>query len=615
MEIKDSIKDGARLPIDPSVPKDLSKLTTLCWKQNPKHRPDFSAIIVTLTDNTTKFTPPLTKIFSRLKSRDERHPKVKAPLSEIPLVYKPSFISKYRSRKVYLIAFAFLCLVLISTGVGIFFALNTNRSVSENGAIPQETLTASEIPTNPTLVITGTASTTSILSSNLYAPDSTALSDLSNTTRQSASSIALSLSMGTNSFSRDSTQISSELTLTSVSTTQNEVSSSLSYDGFSASSASASTSQLDLITSNDVSSTLSYVDTSASSNSASSTQLDLTTSGDEFSTTTTLYSDTITAFSDSSITNTEIQTSKDPLSSSTETIIELASTTTMPLASDSSSTTFLMALTTSTFTSSITTTTSARPNYTTIPVVSTFATLGITSSSYRSMAFRKSDNMTFVVDVTYGVIKSISSSGVVSTVVAGGTSAVNGPLNTARFVKPYGIAVNINDLIVTDQTHSIRVINQTDVYTLVGDLSGNSSISVEAPTGVAIDKSGNIYWAQDNGLIKKRDTNGIITDMCGYSGSGHNDGPASDAKFNFPRAIKFGSNNDVFYISDSHYVRTMNMSGYVSTLAGGGSTGSTDGVGLEARFFNPNGLVLDGGGNLIIADSQNHIIRSMDLAT
>ena len=224
--------------------------------------------------------------------------------------------------------------------------------------------------------------------------------------------------------------------------------------------------------------------------------------------------------------------------------------------------------------------------------------------------------MTFVTDIFSGFIRSVSSSGVVSTVITGNTIAVDGPRNTARFVNPYGITVNINDdLIVADQTHNIRVINQTHVYTLVGDLSGNSSISVDSPAGVAVDNSGNVYWAQGNGMIKKCDTNGIVTNFSGYSGSGYAEGPASEAKFTLPRGIIFDSNNNIFYISSNHYISKMNMSGYVTTLAGNGGSGSTNGVGLAARFFTPNGLALDGRGNLIIADSQNQLIRSMNLTT
>lgn len=51
---------------------------------------------------------------------------------------------------------------------------------------------------------------------------------------------------------------------------------------------------------------------------------------------------------------------------------------------------------------------------------------------------------------------------------------------------------------------------------------------------------------------------------------------------------------------------------FVSTVAGGGSTfGFIDGQGTEARFRNPDGVVFDKAGNLIITDRTNHSIRRM----
>ena len=363
--------------------------------------------------------------------------------------------------------------------------------------------------------------------------------------------------------------------------------------------------QQDATTAGDeVSATLSYDGATASIASASSMEQDLTTTGIEMLASTTLGSDTIITSGDSITTATEIQTSPDSLPSSSEIISELPTTTTEPLAPD-----------TSIATSSLSTTTTAGPNYTTIPVVSTFVSTGFTRF-IRSMTFRKSDNMTFVTEVNGGFLYAITSLGAVSTLITGAANPINGPLNTARVVYPYGITVNINDdLVVSDRTHNIRAINQTDMYSLAGDLSKNPSISVNNPTGVAVDNSGNVYWTQDNGMIKKCDTNGIVTSFSGYSGSGYADGPASEAKFTLPKGIIFDSNNDVFYISSNHYISKMNMSGHVTMLAGNEVSGSTNAVGLAARFYTPAGLALDGRGNLIIADSLNNLVRSMDLAT
>lgn len=49
----------------------------------------------------------------------------------------------------------------------------------------------------------------------------------------------------------------------------------------------------------------------------------------------------------------------------------------------------------------------------------------------------------------------------------------------------------------------------------------------------------------------------------------------------------------------------------VVTLAGNGTTGAVNGVGGQALFNGPRGMVLDGVGNLIVADTSNHVIRKV----
>ena len=52
-------------------------------------------------------------------------------------------------------------------------------------------------------------------------------------------------------------------------------------------------------------------------------------------------------------------------------------------------------------------------------------------------------------------------------------------------------------------------------------------------------------------------------------------------------------------------------SGVVSTLAGSGTPGYTDGTGTSAQFDNPYGVAVDGAGNVYVADRYNHRIRKI----
>jgi hypothetical protein len=49
----------------------------------------------------------------------------------------------------------------------------------------------------------------------------------------------------------------------------------------------------------------------------------------------------------------------------------------------------------------------------------------------------------------------------------------------------------------------------------------------------------------------------------------------------------------------------------VTTLAGTGSSGSANGTGTAASFYNPTGVAVDGNGNVYVADYSNHLIRKI----
>ena len=69
------------------------------------------------------------------------------------------------------------------------------------------------------------------------------------------------------------------------------------------------------------------------------------------------------------------------------------------------------------------------------------------------------------------------------------------------------------------------------------------------------------------------------------------------------------------YVSDylNRLVRKVSNAGVVSTVAGGAAqlTGSADGTGATASFFNPAGIAMDSSGHLYVADSYNHRIRKI----
>ena len=92
----------------------------------------------------------------------------------------------------------------------------------------------------------------------------------------------------------------------------------------------------------------------------------------------------------------------------------------------------------------------------------------------------------------------------------------------------------------------------------------------------------------------------------------------SFARLNQPRTAAVAANGDVFFTDTYHHqIRRMDRAGVVTTIAGRGSAGdSGDGGPATAAALNtPHGVAVDNRGNVFIADSPNHRIRKVDLAT
>jgi sugar lactone lactonase YvrE len=135
------------------------------------------------------------------------------------------------------------------------------------------------------------------------------------------------------------------------------------------------------------------------------------------------------------------------------------------------------------------------------------------------------------------------------------------------------------------------------------------------PVGPALDISTNVYVADAlNHTIRKITRYGVVTTLAGMAGvSGTNDGTGSAARFNQPQAVAVDTNGNVF-VADwgSHTIRKVTQAGVVTTLAGSaGNPGCVDATGSNARFSAPEGIAVDGNGNLFVADRDNFVIRKV----
>jgi len=152
-------------------------------------------------------------------------------------------------------------------------------------------------------------------------------------------------------------------------------------------------------------------------------------------------------------------------------------------------------------------------------------------------------------------------------------------------------------------------------FRYAGDGGAGTNANLPGPDGVVIDSSGNVDVC-DTFANRVRTINvfGIInmtagTNMTGFGGDG---GPATAALLVDCQGIALdGAGN--LYIADTHdrRIRKISAAGIISTVAGTGIDGfSGDGSqAVNAELGNPEGVAVDGQGNLYIADTANNRIR------
>jgi IPT/TIG domain/NHL repeat len=231
----------------------------------------------------------------------------------------------------------------------------------------------------------------------------------------------------------------------------------------------------------------------------------------------------------------------------------------------------------------------------------------------------------FVADRDNHRIRKMTPAGVITTFAGSGVAGLlDGTGTTARFNQPYGIAIDASDNIyIADRiNHAIRKITPAGVVTTI---AGNgtpglanatgSAARFNEPLGLAVDATGNIFVADYiNSLVRKVTPAGVVTTFAG-NGFGLTDGTGTAASFNGPFGIAFDAAGNLF-IGDynNNAIRKITPAAVVSTFAGNGSAGNTDGTGAAARFNRPTQMAIDASGNMYVCDAFNDRIRYITAA-
>jgi sugar lactone lactonase YvrE len=203
--------------------------------------------------------------------------------------------------------------------------------------------------------------------------------------------------------------------------------------------------------------------------------------------------------------------------------------------------------------------------------------------------------------------------------------ATNGFGSNARFNHPNGIASDSagNIYIADTENSTIRKITPNGFASTLAGLAGSygsadgsgSTARFYGPQGIAADNTGQLFVADTaNSTIRKIAAAGVVSTFAGAAGISNSlDGAGAGARFYHPEGLALDAGENL-YVADSwnHTIRKITAGGTVSTLAGlAGNSGSADGTNSKARFCRPSGIAVDSGTNLYVADALNHTIRKI----
>jgi len=150
---------------------------------------------------------------------------------------------------------------------------------------------------------------------------------------------------------------------------------------------------------------------------------------------------------------------------------------------------------------------------------------------------------------------------------------------------------------------------------LVDGMGGNARFS--SPRALAIDDQGILYLSEARS-VRKITPDGIVTTLAGALAIDYVDAQGTNARFHSLQGLAVDRGGNVYVAENqAHTIRRITAGGEVTTLAGtpyisGGGDGSpVDGTGAAARFYEPFGIAVDQDGNVFVADSITRRIRKL----
>ncbi|HYL75596.1 MAG TPA: hypothetical protein VEU96_15390, partial [Bryobacteraceae bacterium] len=228
-------------------------------------------------------------------------------------------------------------------------------------------------------------------------------------------------------------------------------------------------------------------------------------------------------------------------------------------------------------------------------------------------------------------MRKINPSGVISTYAGTGVPGYSGDRGKATLAQlsgPIGLAVDgSGNLYIADRDNfRVRRITLDGTINTVagngrsgsGGDNGPATSAPVAPLALALDGQGNLYISTFDFRIRKVDAKGIITTIAGtgtLANFGDN-GPATQAAIGLVVQMAADTSGNV-YLADflNFRIRKIDSAGMMTTVAGSGTSGFIfDGAQATMSVLIPDGVALDGSGNLYLSDINRDVIRKVALS-
>jgi len=154
-----------------------------------------------------------------------------------------------------------------------------------------------------------------------------------------------------------------------------------------------------------------------------------------------------------------------------------------------------------------------------------------------------------------------------------------------------------------------------NIYGNSGDGGPATAASFEFPSALLSDGNGNLLIADVSAnTIRKVNSLGIVSTLCGNGTPGYfgDGGPATAGEVSGPQGLAMDKNGNIFIADNgNNVIRVITASGAINTFAGTGITGNNGdgGPATDADFTAITGVAADSAGNIYVVDYKNENIR------